>query len=43
MGYSGLVSRDHNQIVTALAHELLGFVWAIAVHTETQFQTAKAA
>jgi transposase len=35
--------KNHNQIVTALARELLGFVWAIAVHTETQFQTAKAA
>ena len=35
--------KNHNQIVTALARELLGFLWAIAVHTEAQFQTAKAA
>jgi transposase len=34
--------KNHNQIVTALARELLGFVWAIAVHTEAQCQTAKA-
>ena len=25
-----------NQIVTALGRELLGFIWAIAVHTEKQ-------
>src|SRR5262245_57834389 len=43
--FTALASRgkNHNQIVTALARELIGFVWAIAVHTETQFQTAKAA
>jgi transposase len=35
--------KNHNQIVTALARELLGFVWAIAVHTEAQFQPVKAA
>jgi transposase len=35
--------KNNNQIVTALARELLGFVWAIAVQTETQFQTAKPA
>jgi transposase len=35
--------KNHNQVVTALARELLGFMWAIAVHTEAQFQTAKAA
>jgi transposase len=35
--------KNHNQIVTALARELLGFVWAIAVHTEGQFKLAKAA
>ena len=31
------------QIVTALARELLGFMWAIAVHTEAQFKLTKAA
>jgi transposase len=35
--------KNHNQIVTALARELLGFMWAIAVHTEAQFPSAKAA
>jgi len=35
--------KNHNQIVTALARELLGFVWAIAVHTEAQFKLTKAA
>jgi transposase len=35
--------KNHNQIVTALARELLGFVWAIAIHTEAQFKLAKAA
>ena len=35
--------KNHNQIVTALARELLGFMWAIAVHAEAQFQVAKAA
>jgi transposase len=35
--------KNHNQIVTALARELLGFMWAIAVETEAQFQPAKAA
>ena len=35
--------KNHNQIVTALARELLGFMWAIAVHTEAQFLSAKAA
>ena len=33
MGYSGLVAREH---VTARGRELLGFLWAIAVHTEGQ-------
>src|ERR1700731_2221635 len=28
--------KNKNQIVTALGRELLGFVWAIAVHTEAQ-------
>jgi transposase len=35
--------KNHNQIVTALARELLGFVWAIAVHTEAQCKLTKAA
>ncbi|MBI4458872.1 MAG: IS110 family transposase [Acidobacteria bacterium] len=35
--------KNKNQIVTALGRELLGFVWAIAVHTETQRKLAKAA
>jgi transposase len=33
--------KNKNQIVTALARELLGFLWAIAVHTEAQFKLAK--
>jgi transposase len=32
--------KNKNQIVTALGRELLGFVWAIAVHTEAQFAKA---
>jgi transposase len=35
--------KNKNQIVTALARELLGFLWAIAVHTEAQFSLTKAA
>jgi transposase len=35
--------KNKNQIVTALGRELLGFVWAIAVHTEAQNKLAKAA
>lgn len=35
--------KNKNQIVTALARELLGFLWAIAVHTEAQFKLAKVA
>jgi transposase len=35
--------KPNNVIVTALARELLGFMWAIAVHTEAQCQPAKAA
>src|SRR6516162_6183456 len=31
-----LRGKNKNQIVTALGRELLGFVWAIAVHTEAQ-------
>jgi len=36
--YQAFASRDKNknQIVTALGRELLGFIWAIAVHTERQ-------
>lgn len=35
--------KHKGQIVTALARELLGFMWAIAVETESQFQLTKAA
>ncbi len=28
--------KNKNQIVTAVARELLGFIWAIATHTEQQ-------
>ena len=35
--------KNKNQIVTALGRELLGFVWAIAVHTETQYRPTQAA
>jgi transposase len=38
-----LRGKNKNQIVTALGRELLGFVWAIAVHTEAQLKLAKAA
>jgi transposase len=43
--YKALAARgkNKNQIVTALGRELLGFVWAIAVHTEVQHRQAKAA
>ena len=43
--YKALSARgkNKNQIVTALGRELLGFVWAIAVHTEAQHRQAKAA
>jgi transposase len=33
--------KNKNQIVTALGRELLGFVWAIAVHTEARGKLAK--
>ena len=38
--YKQLAATDKNkpQIVTAIARELLGFAWAIAVKTETQPQ-----
>ncbi len=32
--------KNKNQIVTALGRELLGFIWAIAVHTEAQHRQA---
>jgi transposase len=35
--------KHHNQTITALARELLGFMWAIAVHAEAQFNLTKAA
>ena len=35
--------KNHNQTVTALARELLGFMWAIAVDAEAQFKLNKAA
>lgn len=35
--------KNRNQIVTALARELLGFMWAIAVDAEAQFKLGKAA
>ncbi len=35
--------KNNNQVVTALARELLGFMWAIAVHTEAQCKLTKAA
>jgi len=43
--FTALAARGkaRSQIVTALARELLGFLWAIAVHTETQFKLTKAA
>jgi transposase len=38
--YRKLSARGKNkpQVITALARELLGFVWAIAVHVEAQHQ-----
>ena len=40
--YKALSARDKNknQIVTAVGRELLGFIWAIAVHTERQQKLA---
>lgn len=35
--------KTSGQVMTALARELLGFLWAIAVHTEKQLQLANAA
>ena len=39
----GARGKNKNQIVTALGRELLGFLWAIAVHTEARFKRTKAA
>jgi transposase len=43
--YTALLARGKhkNQVMTALARELLGFLWAIAVQTEAQFKAKKAA
>jgi transposase len=43
--FTALAARGKNNsvIVTALARELLGFIWAIAVFTEAQYQPTKAA
>jgi transposase len=43
--YSVLMARGKhkNQVVTALARELLGFVWAIAVQVEVQVKMKRAA
>jgi transposase len=43
--FTALAARGkaRGQIVTALARELLGFLWHIARHTETQFALVKAA
>src|ERR1700689_3963783 len=35
--------KHKNQVMTALARELLGFLWAIAVQTEAQLKVKKAA
>jgi transposase len=35
--------KNKNQIVTAIARELLGFIWAIAVRAEKEHQIARAA
>ena len=41
--YTALMARGKHkhQVVTALARELLGFLWAIAVQTEAQFKLKK--
>ena len=43
--FTAMTSRgkNHNQTVTALARELLGFMWAIAVDAEAQFKLTQAA
>jgi hypothetical protein len=35
--------KQNNVIAIAIARELLGFMWAIGVHTESPSKTAKAA
>ena len=35
--------KNKNQMVTAPGREWLGFIWAIAIETEKQYQRAKAA
>ena len=35
--------KNHNQTMTALARELLGFMWAIAMHAEAKVNLTKAA
>ena len=43
--YTAMMARGKHkhQVITALARELLGFLWAVAVHIETQHQTSEAA
>lgn len=43
--YKAMAARgkNKNQIVTAIGRELLGFIWAIAVAAEKEYQLAKAA
>jgi transposase len=43
--FAALTARDKetNVAATAIARELLGFMWAIAVHTEAQHKQSKAA
>ena len=43
--FTRLTARDkqNNVVAIAIARELLGFMWAIAVHTEAQHKQAKAA
>lgn len=43
--YTAMMARGKHkhQVITAMARELLGFLWAIAVHIETQHKTSKAA
>ena len=43
--YTAMMARGKHkhQVITALARELLGFLWAIAVHAEAQFKAQKTA
>lgn len=43
--YTAMMARGKHkhQVITAMARELLGFLWAIAVHIEAQHKTSKAA